>query len=171
MNKTDLEFLKHFAMLIGGLILLTLVLMIGAAIIYSGQLPEPSNVRIVQASERIAPIAAVYSGETGKAAMEAAQTAAAVAAQANVAYEGTLDGSVIYAKLCSACHVSGAGGAPLMTKAAWTPRISQGLDTLVQHAIVGYQGNAGVMPARGGNPSLSDDQVKATVEWMINNLQ
>ena len=43
----------------------------------------------------------------------------------------------------------------------------QGLDTLVSKATSGFQGTAGVMPAKGGNPALTDDQVKATVEWMV----
>ena len=43
----------------------------------------------------------------------------------------------------------------------------QGLDTLVSKAISGFQGTAGVMPAKGGNPALTDEQVKATVEWMV----
>ena len=44
---------------------------------------------------------------------------------------------------------------------------SQGLDMLITNAITGYTGSAGVMPAKGGNPALTDDQVKATVEWMV----
>lgn len=171
MNKTDLIFLKHFAMVIGGLMLLTLVLIIGARWIYSGHLPEPSAISATKTAERIAPVAGVYAGETGQAAMAAAKAAAAVAALAQVAYEGTLDGSVIYGKLCSACHTSGAGGAPQLTKALWAPRVAQGLDTLVTHATNGYQGQAGIMPARGGNPSLNDEQVKATVQWMVDNLK
>ena len=45
--------------------------------------------------------------------------------------------------------------------------MAQGLDTLLKHAIEGYQGSKGLMPAKGGNPSLTDAQVKATVEWML----
>ena len=93
------------------------------------------------------------------------------AAAAQVAYDGTLDGSVIYGKLCQACHGTGAGGAPMLTKAAWTDRVGQGTETLIKHAIDGYTGAAGLMPARGGNPSLSDDQVKASVEWMLGQLK
>lgn len=170
-NKTDLTFLKHFAMVIGGLMLLTLVLIAGAAWIYSDHLPEPSAISTTRTAARIAPVADVYAGTTGEAAMAAAKSAAAAAAQAQVAYEGTLDGGVIYGKLCGACHVSGAGGAPQLTQVLWSPRIAQGTDILIKHAIEGYQGPAGLMPARGGNPSLSDDQIKATVQWMIDNVK
>ena len=170
-NKTDLVFLKHFVMVIGGLVLLTLVLIAGAAWIYSGHQPETSVIASSRTAARIAPVGDVYAGETGQAAMAAAKAAAEAAAKATVAYDGTLDGAVIYTKLCSACHASGAGGAPLLTKAAWAPRIGQGLDTLVKHATVGYQGENGVMPARGGNLSLSDEQVRASVQWMLDNLK
>ena len=88
-----------------------------------------------------------------------------------VAYDGTLDGKVIYDNLCGACHTSGAGGAPKLERAAWTARIAQGMDTMNKHAIEGFQGSAGIMPAKGGNPSLTDEQVIATVDWMVDNLK
>ena len=54
--------------------------------------------------------------------------------------------------------------------AAWAPRIEQGNDTLYQHAIAGYTGASGMpMPAKGGNPSLSDDAVKAAVDYIVTN--
>jgi len=55
--------------------------------------------------------------------------------------------------------------------AEWTARIAQGMDVLHTHAIEGYQGSAGLMPAKGGNPALTDEQVVATVDWMVENLQ
>lgn len=171
MNKHDLTFMKHFAQLIVGLATLTVVLILAAYFIY-GQQPKEENAAIIAATNaRIAPVGDVFAGETGKAAMEAAKAAAAASAQAQVAYDGTLDGAVIYNNLCGACHTSGAGGAPKLDKAAWNARVAQGMDTLVTHAIAGYTGSAGVMPARGGNPSLSDDQVRATVQWMVDNLK
>jgi cytochrome c5 len=42
---------------------------------------------------------------------------------------------------------------------------------MIKHAIEGYTGSAGMMPAKGGNPALTDEQVKATVEWMISQVQ
>ena len=63
---------------------------------------------------------------------------------------------------------SGAGGAPKLTdKAHWASRIALGAETLVKHATDGFTGSLGMMPARGGNAALNDEQVKATVEWMI----
>lgn len=139
--------------------------------INSQQTPDANPVAEAALAERIQPVGAVYAGATGAAAAAAAKSAAAEAAKGQVAYDGTLDGSVVYQNLCSACHTAGAGGAPKLEKAAWAARIAQGMDTLNQHAIDGFQGSAGIMPARGGNPALNDEQVRATVQWMVDNLK
>ena len=171
MRNYDLEFLKKFSVMIGLLALLALGLLIGSWVIHKGQPIElPDNVaRNTQA--RIAPVGAVYAGSTGAAAQAAAAAAATAAATANVAYDGTLDGSVIFNNLCGSCHTSGVGGAPTMATADWTARIAQGADTLHTHAIEGFTGNTGIMPAKGGNPSLTDEQVIAAVDWMVDNLE
>ena len=70
-----------------------------------------------------------------------------------------------------ACHTGGVGGAPTLDHGHWDARIAQGTDTLYTHAIEGFTGAAGVMPARGGNPALTDEQMKATVDWMLANLK
>mgnify|MGYP000108309949 FL=1 len=166
--QTDAVFLKHFAQLIAFLVLVC-ILLIGLGWHIYGNHPSPQNPGIGKVIEqRIAPVGAVYAGDTGRAAIEAAAAAAKAAAASQVAYGGTTDGKTIFGNLCHACHETGAGGAPKLTdKAHWGPRIALGLDTLVKHATEGYTGSLGMMPARGGNPSLSDEQVKATVEWMI----
>ena len=171
MNKYDSTFLKHFAQLIGGLMVLTVVLMFIGHAIYAKMPKYDSPRRAAEAAARIAPEGAVYAGNTGKAAMAAAAEAAKKAAAAQVAYDGTLDGSVIFGKLCHTCHEAGIGGAPKLEKALWADRIKQGIETLDKHAIEGFKGNAGLMPAKGGNPSLTDDQVKATVKWMVDNIK
>jgi cytochrome c len=51
--------------------------------------------------------------------------------------------------------------------AGWVDRIGQGMDTLNDHAVNGYQGSNGVMPAKGGNMSLSDDDVINAVAFMV----
>ncbi|HMB43419.1 MAG TPA: c-type cytochrome, partial [Luteimonas sp.] len=73
--------------------------------------------------------------------------------------------------LCTGCHTSGAGGAPTLDAAHWASRIAQGKDTLYKHALEGFHGAAGVMPPKGGNPALSEDQVKATVDWMVRQVK
>lgn len=81
---------------------------------------------------------------------------------------GVVDGKKVYEGLCQACHATGAAGAPKAgDKGAWGPRIAQGKDTLFKHAIGGFTGKSGTMPAKGGNPALSDAEVKAAVEHII----
>ena len=67
------------------------------------------------------------------------------------------------------CHNQGVAGAPKIgNKKAWAPRIAQGLDTLVSHALNGYSSSPDTqMPARGGNESLSDAEVRMAVEYMV----
>jgi cytochrome c5 len=168
----DLDFLKKFSMLIGLLVLVTLGLQLLAYHLHQAIPAEvPPNV-VKRTEARIAPAGAVYAGATGAAAQAAATEAATAAATSQVAYGGTIDGSVIFGNLCTGCHTSGAGGAPTLDQAHWAARIAQGKDTLYQHAIGGYKGpDGGVMPAKGGNPALSEAQVKATVDWMVSQIK
>ena len=79
-----------------------------------------------------------------------------------------LDGEGVYNAACTACHGPGIAGAPKTGDAtAWAPRIDKGMDTLVQHAIEGFQGDAGYMPPRGGYSNLSDEQVRDAVQYMV----
>lgn len=89
-------------------------------------------------------------------------TAAAPEAPANAA------GKKTYGMTCAMCHASGAAGAPIPgNKDEWAPRIAQGMDLLYKHAIEGFTGEKGMMPAKGGNPSLSDEDTKAAVDYMV----
>jgi len=166
----DLDFLKKFSMVIGFLMGLTVVLMVFAHHLQGTLVPEADPSVAKRQLARIAPAGAVYAGATGAAAQTAALKAAADKAASQVAYGGTMDGSVIFNNLCTGCHTSGAGGAPTLTAAGLGARLSKGKDTLHKHAIEGFQG-AGVMPPKGGNPALTDDQVKATVDWMLANIK
>lgn len=171
MRNHDLVFLKQFSLVIAILVGITFVLILAGIYINGLQEPEPNPVAQAAVEQRLRPVGGVYAGSTGAAAAAAAQAAAAAAAAGQVAYDGTLDGAVIYAALCGACHTSGAGGAPKLERAAWTARIAQGADLMHKHAIEGFQGSAGIMPAKGGNPALTDEQVIATVDWMVDNLK
>jgi cytochrome c5 len=167
----DLDFLKKFSLVIGFLVLVTAGLQLLAYHLNQAIPPEVSPIATQRTQNRIAPLGAVYAGATGAAAQAAATSAAAAAAASQVAYGGTTDGSVIFGNLCTGCHTSGAGGAPTLDKAHWAARIAEGKDTLYKHAIEGYHGpDGGVMPPKGGNPALSDAQVKATVDWMLGQI-
>lgn len=167
----DLKFLKRFSMIIAFLVALTILLILLARHLQQ-TIPAAVSTQAMQRIEaRIAPVGAVYAGATGAAQQAAAAKAAAAAAASQVAYGGTLDGSVIYNNLCTGCHTSGVSNAPTLEKAKWTARISQGKDTLYKHAIEGFTGSGGMMPPKGGNPALSDEQVHAAVDWMLDNLK
>jgi len=169
LTKSDQSFMRSFSLLIAGLGVLTLLLIVGAWLIYDHEPKEVNPQTTAQVAERIAPVGAVYAGDTGRAAMQAAQEAATKAAASQVAYGGSTDGKTIYDNLCHSCHTAGVAGAPkLGDKANWGPRIAQGIDTLVKHAIDGFKGPDGnMMPAKGGNPALTDEQVKAAVHWIV----
>jgi cytochrome c5 len=172
-SKSDKSFLQQFSLLTTGLSVLTVLLMILAYWIYS-DIPKESDPTQVQAkNDRIAGVGGVYAGDTGRAAMQAAQEAAAKAAAAQVAYGGTTDGKTVYDNLCHSCHTAGVAGAPkLGDKAAWSARIAEGIPTLIKHAIEGYKGPDGnMMPAKGGNPSLNEEQVTNTVKWMVSQVK
>jgi cytochrome c5 len=75
------------------------------------------------------------------------------------------NGQAVYTAVCAACHATGAAGAPKAGDAgAWSARIAQGYDTLLQHAINGIR----AMPAKGGNPDLDDVEVARALVYMTN---
>jgi len=82
------------------------------------------------------------------------------------------DGKAVYDQACMACHAQGVAGAPKFGDAeAWAPRIEKGTETLYENAITGFQGDTGVMPPKGGFANLSDEEVKAAVDYMVENAQ
>ena len=73
-------------------------------------------------------------------------------------------GEEVFNGACVACHGAGIAGAPKTgDKALWAPRIAQGMNTLYEHAIKGFK----TMPAKGGQTALSDDEVKAGVDYQV----
>ncbi len=172
MRNYDLDFLKKFSMVIAFLGIVTLGLILFAGHLNGLIPPEITPQALKQTEARIEPVGAVYAGATGAAAQAAATAAATAQAASQVAYGGTMDGGEIFGNLCTGCHTSGAGNAPTLDKAHWATRLTQGKDTLHKHAIEGYTGPDGaVMPAKGGNPALTDAQVEAAVDWMLDNIK
>src|SRR6185312_2108736 len=132
-SKSDQSFLRQFSLTIGSLTVLTVILVLSALAINNREPRETNPNQPAKVAERIAPAGAVYAGDTGRAAMQAAADAAAKAAASQVAYGGTTDGKEIYDHLCTSCHTAGIAGAPkLGDKAMWGPRIKEGIDTLIK---------------------------------------
>jgi len=113
------------------------------------------------AGERTKPVADVYTGEEGPAAIQEAVAEAAPAQAA--AFDGSMDVEMIYNTVCAACHATGAAGAPIPGSDLMSQRAEKGMEALMQTALNGLN----AMPARGGWPDLSDEQVQAVVEFMI----
>ena len=77
-----------------------------------------------------------------------------------------------YEALCTACHGFGIAGAPRVgDQEAWAPRLERGIQSLYDNAINGYTGETGVMPAKGGFTELSDEEIKAIVDYMAKSSQ
>lgn len=99
--------------------------------------------------------------------MHFARTGLAFLAFGSAALTGTAfaaDGKAVYDKTCVACHASGVANAPkLGDKAAWAPRIATGRDALVASVVKGK----GAMPPKAGAANLSDDDIKAAVDYMV----
>lgn len=104
----------------------------------------------------------VPAAEPAPAAVPAAAPDAAATPVADAAL-----GKSVFGKTCALCHAAGIAGAPKPgNKDEWGPRIAQGKETLYKHAMEGFTGSKGAMPARGGNAKLTDEEVKAAVDYM-----
>jgi cytochrome c5 len=148
-------------------------LMLGAAMLVLHHRDIPAEVEThrrnligsgMTTADRIAPVAKFVMAGSAKGSAEPAQASAIVQVKDR-------DGQQVYQASCVACHGTGIAGAPKVgDKGQWATRLLAGTEVLYRNALVGTQGPAGVMPAKGGNPSLSDKDVKAAVDFMVAKL-
>ncbi len=165
MSDRDSVFFRNFALFTAALTVLgILLILIGRYVHYQAVGDQSGQVDRSAVQKNIQPVAAVNTDPNATSAVP--ETAVAEAP-----FGGSVDGQVIYDNVCMACHTTGAGGAPKLVQAEWDARIEQGIDTLYKHAIEGYTGENGLMPAKGGRSDLTDEQVKASVDYMVNHLQ
>ena len=102
------------------------------------------------------------------AAASQQEMASADGAASDAPSHAGIDGEAIYNQVCMACHNTGAAGAPVRGEAdQWSVRLDKGMETLYDHSINGFN----AMPAKGGNPNLSDDEVKAATDYLVDAVQ
>lgn len=165
-SKQDAQFFNVFSLVLGILIVITLLLFALARAVGTNtqgayRLSDPEYVAGVEANLTTSRVAVAGEDNSELAILPAA---GAVVAELVV----PTDGPGVYEQVCGACHLNGLGGAPRSDdSAAWAPRIAQGKAVLYRHAIEGYTGKGGVMPAKGGRADLSDDLVRAAVDYMV----
>jgi len=105
----------------------------------------------------------------GRVALADAKEPATAPTSKPEAADPALTGPEVYNAVCIACHhPPGLGGAPALGDGdAWAPRIAQGMETLIDHALGGYSGSTGIMPRKGGRLDLSDEEIIGAVEYMV----
>lgn len=125
----DQIFLKRFSMVLLVLAIVAIGLLFFAISLNNQLAPSDNPNRYLAKEDRVEPVFAVFAGETGRAAAAAAAEQVMAAATPEVAFEGSLDGGMIYDQVCAVCHTSGAAGAPRLVASDWTERMDQGVDT------------------------------------------
>ncbi len=158
MSHKDDVFLKVFIGVLLGLAVFTIAIIIlaNSVGVLEQESISPKYGGQSTLEQRIAPVGMVR--VVGQVEVPVAAAAAAPVARS---------GQEIVQSACAACHSTGAAGAPKTGVAAdWTGRIEKGMAVLLDHAINGYKG----MPARGGNPTLSDEDMKKAVVHMLEQL-
>jgi cytochrome c5 len=192
-SQEDSSFVKTFTGVVAGLAVFSILLGTIAAMLQQQLSQEVSQARLAAVDERIQPIGAVHTGNGAEASESAeqgqadespapGQQAAADSEDSEPAESGdeaaedaaesdAMAGEQVYQEVCATCHGTGVAGAPELTQEAWADRLEKGRDTLYQHSIEGFQGDAGFMPAKGGRADLSDKEVEAAVDYMIGQVE
>jgi cytochrome c5 len=165
--KRDQKFFDMYSLVIGGLAIFALAIFVLAMKmsdltqgVYTTDVDEYRDA----VNTRLQPVGQVYM--PGDELPADAPSVSPVEEAAPVS--ASLSGAQVYNNACNVCHGNGIGNAPMLTNTAdWEPRIAQGAGTLKKHAVDGYAGSVGFMPPKGGNASLSDEEVHAAVDYMI----
>jgi cytochrome c5 len=160
-RKADSASMRQFAGIIAGFVVLTIALIFVARNWQSPPDADANPSQRILAEQRISPMGAVRYGDAGSAALAEAQSAAVETAPES---EAVVDGSAVYGGLCKTCHDTGVADAPISGSEQMAERLAaNGLEGVVQNAINGLN----AMPPRGGNPTLTDAQIQAAVEFML----
>jgi cytochrome c5 len=172
-SKQDTHFFNTFSLVIGLLIVIAIAIFAFARVVAS----ETQDKQVMAEATYLKSVEGRLQSGSHEAVAGQDNSALAIKADAGTAQAGSAgggpaapkSGDEVFTQVCSACHGAGIVGAPKAgDKAAWGPRIAKGKDTLYEHAIKGFQGSAGVMPAKGGRVDLPDDLIKQAVDHMVN---
>lgn len=165
--KRDQKFYDMYTLVIGALAIFALAIFVLSTKISDmtqGVYTAGTEEYRASINARLKPVGQVYL--PGEELTAGGPQVVAVAAAAPVST--TLSGAQVYNQACNVCHGSGIGGAPMLTDSSnWESRIAQGVAVLRDHAINGFGGSTGFMPPKGGNSSLSDEDIFAAVDYMI----
>lgn len=166
--EKDQAFFRNFTIVVVILAIMMVFFIIAANIVGDQVSYGDASAKQNEVAERTAPVGEVrLEGETAPD-----EAAAAAEGEQVAATDEPKSGKTVYESTCAACHSGALPGAPAIGKAEdWAPRIDKGMDTLYKHAIEGFQGEGGMMPAKGGNTALSDAEVKAAVDYMVEQSQ
>ncbi len=159
-DDEDKAFFKSFGAVMGVVTLIAISVLIIALVIGASQVPDhPTDAQVARIQQRTQPL-----GAENTSAEAAQQSVKQVSASSSGGESKALSAKEVYEQTCAACHGSGVMGAPKMGDAeSWKPHAQKGLATLHKHAIEGFK----AMPPKGGNSSLSDDEVDSAVNYML----
>lgn len=172
MSKQDSQFINVFSLVIGILVAIAIVLFALARSVAARTqevqvYEDPKYVASVETNVAPFPREAI-AGQDNSALKIQAPAGAGV----NIALAVPKNGKDLFEAVCKTCHGTGLAGAPKAgDKSAWAARLAEGKPTLYQHALNGYTGKTGVMPAKGGRTDLPDDLIKQGVDYITSLAQ
>ncbi len=155
-KEEETAFMQVFPIVLGSLILFTVIIFVIARFIAPGDMraadADPRVLAMID--KRIEPVGRVRTSPPDPSQMQASAQAPS----------GPMSGEQVYNAACAACHATGVLQAPRFRNTEdWALRMGKGIDGLVASAIAGIN----QMPARGGNPNLKDEEIRAAVEHML----
>jgi cytochrome c5 len=168
MSKQDTHFVNTFSMVIGLLVLVAIGIIVLARVVAA----HTQETDVIEQRDFATSVASRIEPLSQEAIVGQDNTAMAIKpdspAGAGAALPIPKDGAAVYAQVCSSCHGLGLVGAPKAgDAAAWGPRIAKGKTLLYDHALHGFTGTAGTMPAKGNRPDIPDAIIEQGVDQML----